>query len=92
MGSDLEKTMKECQERVSHGACRGNIILYLHRRGTTIIESMKVLKEVYNLSLGEAKAEVTAHHVWAEEVKSADILHEELGNALQKEDSLPSRK
>jgi len=92
MRSDFEDIMKECQEKVGQGASGADIVLYLHRQGATIVESMKVLKEVYKLPLGEAKALVTAHPVWADEIKSADILHEELENALRQEDEPTSKK
>lgn len=86
MNSDLESVMEECRKRVGHGASRGDLILYLRDEGITIVESMKVLKEIYKLSLGEAKELVTAHPAWTDEVRSADILHEELEKALQKQD------
>lgn len=92
MKSDLENMIEECQKRVSHGASRGDLVLYLHHEGITIVESMKVLKEIYQLSLGEAKELVTAHPAWANEVRGADILHEELEKALQEEDAGPSAK
>ena len=67
-------------------------MLYLRQEGITIVESMKVLKEIYKLSLGEAKELVTAHPVWAAEVRSADSLHEELEKALQEKDLDSSAK
>lgn len=87
MKSDLESVMEECQRRVSVGARPDELIVYLRREGITIIETMKVLKEIYKLSLGEAKELVTAHPAWADEVRTADTLHEELEKALQKEDA-----
>ncbi|MCA1578804.1 MAG: hypothetical protein LC794_15735 [Acidobacteria bacterium] len=91
MRSDYENLLEECRRRVSKGASREDLILYLRHEGITIVESMKVLKEIYSLSLAEAKEQVTAHPAWANEVRSADILHEELQDALEKEDvdSLP---
>ena len=86
MKSNLENMREECQKRLSHGAGPADLILYLHREGITIVESIKALKEIYKLSLGEAKELVTAHPAWAEEVRNADILHEELEKALQKEE------
>jgi ribosomal protein L7/L12 len=85
MGSDFENMLEECRRRISQGVKREDLILYLHNEGLTIIESMKILKKIYNLSLGEAKEQVTAHPAWASEVRSADVLHEELQHALEKE-------
>lgn len=90
--NDLENMLEECKKSVSDGGSREDLILHLHREGFTIVESMKILKEVYKLSLGEAKELVTSHSVWADEVRSADILHEELEKALQGEDANPSVK
>lgn len=88
MKNDLENMIEECQKRVSHGASREDLILYLHHEGITIVDSMKVLKEIYKISLGEAKEIVTAHPAWTDEVRSADILHEQLEKALQEEDGV----
>lgn len=84
--NDPETLLKECQERANQGATCEDIVLYLHRGGATITESMKIVRDVCRLSLGEAKALVTAHPVWADVVSSADVLHAELENALQKEE------
>ena len=92
MRSDSENFLEECRRRVSQGASREDLILYLRHEGSTIVESMKVLKQIYNLSLGEAKEHVTAHPAWAKEVRSADILHEELQDALDKEELDSSTK
>lgn len=86
MNNDLETTIEECRKRVNQGASSEDIVLYLHDRGITITESMKVLKEIYNLPLGKAKELVTAHPIWANQVRNADILHEELEKSLQNKD------
>lgn len=85
MMENLAKLIHECQTRVSHGASCGELVFYLHEQGLTIVESMRVLKETYNLSLGEAKEIVTAHPIWANAVRNADSLHEELEKALRNE-------
>ena len=82
MNSDLTKFIEDCKGRVSRGASREELILYLHDQGLTIVETMRILKETYKLSLGKAKEIVTAHPVWANEVKGADRLHSDLEKAL----------
>lgn len=89
MTNDFINIVKKCRESIKHGMSSEDIILYLHQKGATITESMKVIRELYGLSLGEAKALVTAHPIWTDTVRGADVLHQEIGNALQKETELP---
>ena len=43
--------------------------------GLTIIDSIKVLRNNYELSLGESKELVSGHPVWVKEVKANEPLH-----------------
>lgn len=80
----IQEIILKCKARIDSGADRNSLISYLHNEGLSIIEAIKVLKYVYGISLGEAKALVTTHPAWSEEIKNADILHNEL---LQEENS-----
>ncbi|KHD08352.2 hypothetical protein PN36_31105 [Candidatus Thiomargarita nelsonii] len=50
----------------------------LHKQGLSIIESIKMLMSIYNVSLSEAKFFVSAHPVWKPVVEAAKPLHEDL--------------
>ncbi|HKY30184.1 MAG TPA: hypothetical protein VJM12_19800 [Pyrinomonadaceae bacterium] len=85
--NNLKSLVLDCQQRISQGASREDLILYLNQKGLTIVESMRILKETYQVSLGEAKKMVTAHPVWADTVRDGDILHEELEKAVIEEEA-----
>lgn len=85
MTNNFQNLIELCREKINDGATREAVVTYLHGQGLNIIDSMKVMRKLYNLSLGEAKAQVTAHPVWADIVQSADGLHEELISVLEKE-------
>lgn len=87
MTNNLRKAVDECRAATERGATREEIVARLHERGISIIDSMKVLKELYGLSLGEAKAVVTAHPAWISAVTRADVLHGEIVEALSKENN-----
>lgn len=47
-------------------------IVFLHAEGLSIVESIRVVTELYGLGLGEAKRLVTANPVWAEVVEATN--------------------
>ncbi|MCP4108924.1 MAG: hypothetical protein GY749_25825 [Desulfobacteraceae bacterium] len=75
-----------CIEKLNSGVSRNDIIEFLHDSGLTIIESMKLVMSLYNISLGEAKFIVARHPVWENVVKAAEPLHEELCDSFETED------
>lgn len=85
MMNNLEPVIKQCRVMItSQNAGPNDVITYLHSEGINMIDSMKALRELYGLSLGEAKSLVTAHPAWDDEVSNADVLHKELLTALEK--------
>jgi hypothetical protein len=82
---DFEQIMKDCREQLKQGSDRGDLIIYLHQHGATIIESIKVLMDVYGLPLGDTKRLVSAHPVWKDVVAAATPLHEELEEEIENE-------
>jgi ribosomal protein L7/L12 len=60
---------------LKEGADDSEIVAYLHGHGATIIESIKVLRDLRGISLGTAKEIVSSHPVWHEAVSNAETLH-----------------
>ena len=87
MENDLEKLIGECEKKITQGASREELILHLKQEGLTIIESMKVVKKIYKVSLQEAKEMVTTHSAWVDEARVADSLHEELEELFHNEEN-----
>ena len=85
MSTDFESLVNECREAMGHGTKIEGPIVFLHERGASIVESIRVIREIYGLPLDGAKAIVAANPVWIDVVTRGDVLHQELETALQDE-------
>lgn len=54
------------------------LILRLHEEGNSIIESIKAVRELLGVNLGEAKQLVSQNPVWHDVVEAHIPLHDEL--------------
>ena len=64
----------------------------LKRRGLTIAETIKAVREVAHISLGQAKEVVTSSAVWRETAERAKPLHKEALAALTSLNKTSSHK
>jgi hypothetical protein len=85
MDKDFEEIVGGCREMVDRGLTIGDLVEYLHRRGTTITDSMRTLMAVYGIPLRDAKAVVSTHPVWKDIVAAAEPLHVEAEQELNKQ-------
>lgn len=74
----IEEIKAKCQKEIKGGKSHDEIIELLHDSGLTITESMKVVMELFKISLGEAKIVVAGHPVWSNVVEAAKPLHNDL--------------
>lgn len=74
----LEEVKAKCQREVRDGRSKKEIIELLHDSGLTITESMKIIMDLYKISLGEAKMIVVSHPAWKNVVHAASPLHKDL--------------
>jgi hypothetical protein len=77
-GRDQIRAMLLERVRVRDGATMEDKIAMLHREGLSIVESMWVIQQAFQLSLSEVKRIVTAHPVWQKTVEANESLHDEL--------------
>lgn len=66
------------RKRVHDGLPVEEAARILKEEGVTIAEAIKLIRELYELSLGEAKSCVTRNPAWEGTASAADALHEEL--------------
>jgi hypothetical protein len=76
-----------CQEMMTRSIGQDEIITYLHAQGLPIIECIKIIRHLYQVSLGEAKRVVSNHPAWANFAKQWDEFHQELEETLLNEQS-----
>jgi ribosomal protein L7/L12 len=74
------------------GVSISEVISYLRHQRVTIIDSIKVVREVYGMPLRQAKSIVSEHASWRDVAEAGDALHEELEAAIQKEINEKSTK
>jgi hypothetical protein len=70
--------MKDFQALVDDGLPVERAVVYLHEKGFTIAETIKIIMERYSLTLGESKSIVTRSDSWEKVVAASDSLHEDL--------------
>lgn len=75
----------ECFTHRAAGATEGDVIAYLRAQGCNKIDTIVVLREVFSLSLGKAKALVHLSATWQDQKEKDDAFHEALVNALESE-------
>lgn len=78
MSADLEASIETVRYRLGQGVSLEDVVAELHADGLTIIQSIRVVREASDLTLGQAKEVVSSHPVWAEVVRAAEPLHEDL--------------
>jgi ribosomal protein L7/L12 len=87
----FESAIKECQEKVGRGVSISDVIAYLHHQGLDILDSIKIVRQVFGMPLGESKQLVVGHSVWAGEAQKADALHQEIEEALREDQEADGR-
>ncbi len=72
------RLLDETLRKKSEGASIADVIVMLHDEGLSIVESMWVVRQAYELPLDQVKDLVSAHPIWELIVRAAEPLHEEL--------------
>jgi ribosomal protein L7/L12 len=79
---DEKKIIKQCIKHYRNHKENEFILQYLKKNGLNIIQSIKIIRDVYKISLGEAKNVVSNSQCWSIEAKVADEFHAELLSML----------
>ena len=75
------------KSELQNGVSLEQIILELARNGESIMSSIKLVRAVANISLGEAKRIVSAHSAWKELVEANQQLHDDAEAVLYNNDA-----
>lgn len=82
MGTKVDPTISKYKILVEQEMGQSDVILHLNREGLSIVESIKIVRILYKLPLGEAKRIVSSHQVWETTVRNHEHSHEELANIV----------
>jgi ribosomal protein L7/L12 len=77
--------LSECENLKAQGLSQSDLITRLRGSGATIVDTIKVLKELYGLSLGTAKETVSTHPVWRDLVEAHALLQDEIERILSEQ-------
>jgi len=83
MFTDTTRLENACQAKRQAGTTIDEVIVDLHGQGLSILDTIKVIRQVGRLSLGDAKQIVSNHTVWQQTVKANEALHDEAETAAQ---------
>ena len=74
--SRVSELRAELAPAVESGTATDEVLWKIKHAGATPMEAIVLMRELFGLSLGEAKSCVTASDAWAPESAAADALHE----------------
>lgn len=83
MDTSIDDILSKYKVLIEQGMSLSDVILYLKREGLSITESIKMVRILYKLPLGEAKQVVSNHRVWETTLRNNEPLHEELVNIVK---------
>ena len=89
----MSATTEQLNDALKSGSSRAELIHEMKLRGLTILEAIKVSRELFGISLGEAKTLVASHPDWRQTAAAADPLHDEIIRAFNEnkpKDDAPS--
>jgi ribosomal protein L7/L12 len=75
----------ECKGRRAHGASDEDLMAFLRAEGCSKIDTILVLREIQDLSLGKAKELVHLSRTWADVREKDDTFHEALVDAVDRD-------
>ena len=82
MDTKVDRTISKYKTLIEQDMSLSDVILYLNREGLSITESIKSVRTLYQIPLGEAKQIVSNHQVWATTVRDHETFHEERANIV----------
>jgi len=71
------------EQSLSHGSSLDDSLAYLRQAGVSPIETIKSIRLVLNVDLGEAKQIFSVSPAWRTENEAADLLHAQVLTILQ---------
>jgi hypothetical protein len=75
---ETQAVIQRYRLRVESGVSASTVIRELHDEGFWILESIKLIRSIYSVDLGEAKRLVVNHPVWDEVIEASEPLYDSL--------------
>lgn len=85
----MSTTTNMFAEGLRAGRSKVDLVHEMKERGLTVLEAIKTARELFGISLGEAKLLVCSHPVWQETAAVGSSLHEEIIQAFEAAEARP---
>lgn len=82
--NNYEALVNKVNSEVAHGATEEEILVELRKKEISIIDAIRVVHEVFGISLLKAKNIVSSHPDWIAVHEAHEQFHEDLNNELAK--------
>jgi ribosomal protein L7/L12 len=84
----MASILDDLRMKIASGISESDAIAEMRRADLPILEAIKAVRELFQVSLGAAKQLVGNHPAYSQIAKASDTLHEQFMNVIQKEDSV----
>lgn len=71
-------SLHEFRAELLGGKSQSDLVAEMKHRGLTIIDAIKAVRELYSVSLGDAKQIVSSNPAWVDTASAAVPFHDEL--------------
>ncbi len=75
----FKEILKAQARSIAQGASMGEVVADLHNTALTILQTMKMVKDLYGISLRDAQQYVLAHPSWVKEAKNVILFEDIMG-------------
>ena len=82
---EINPINKEFKEMIKGGSGIDEVIQFLHKSEISIVQSIRMIREGFGLSLKESKELVASHPCWKTVVEANQELHDELINLINEQ-------
>ncbi len=83
MFTDTTHLENVCAHKLQAGITLDEVIAYLSGQDISILDAIKIVRNVCGMPLGDAKQVVSCHATWRSIVKANEALHDESEAAIQ---------
>ena len=79
----MQIPLDELRAELLNGKSQSDLVAEMKYRGLTILDTIKAVRELYSISLGDAKQIVSSHPKWVETASAAVPFQDELIQSFQ---------
>ena len=83
-GKDFDEALANAQNRIRRGSGLEPVLFELREKGADKIDSIKIVRSVMNVSMGQAKSMVDRSEAWSDRYADDRALHRVARDAIER--------